>query len=471
MNGDSNQRVSQGDLSDELSGGGSGDCAGIRPCEQTNSAACDLLDFISACPSMFHTAAELRRRLDGTGFVYLPEGASWDVVRGGCYYTTRNNSSVIAFKVGEALDNYHFQLTASHSDSPTYKVKAHPELVGPAGYVRLNVEAYGGVMDHTWFDRPLSVAGRAMVRVGGRIESRLVAPDADLLIIPRVPIHLDREANSGFAPNRAVDLCPLFSAGELEAGAFDELIAAEVGALPEDVLARDVFLVNRDAPRIWGRANEFISAPRLDDLACAFIALEAFAATDNPHDVSVLCCFDNEEVGSNTKQGAMSTFLRDTLERINAALGFTSDDLRCALAKSMLVSCDNAHAVHPNHPERYDAENQVRLGGGLVVKEAANQKYCTDAFSRAVFEAVCDDAGVPLQAYANRSDMPGGSTLGNLSNIQVSMNGVDVGLPQLAMHSAYETMGARDVDLGIAALSAFYAADIRIDGADGATIA
>ncbi len=434
-------------------------------------AARALLDFVAACPSMFHTAFELRRRLDAAGFTYLPEGAPWTVERGGRYYTTRNNSSIIAFKVGEELDNYHFQLTASHSDSPTYKVKARPELAGPAGYVRLNVEAYGGVMDHTWFDRPLSVAGRVMVRVGNRVESRLVAPDADLLIIPRVPIHLDREANSGFSPNRAVDLCPLLSAGELEAGAFDKLIAAEVGASVEDVLARDVFLVNRDALRIWGAAGEFVSAPRLDDLACAFVSLEAFLATKNPHDVSVFCCFDNEEVGSNTKQGALSTFLRDTLERISARLGFTPDDLRRALAKSMLVSCDNAHVVHPNHPERYDGENQVRLGGGLAVKEAANQKYCTDAFSRAVFEAVCADAGVPLQAYANRSDMPGGSTLGNLSNMQVSMHGVDVGLPQLAMHSAYETMGARDVDLGIAALSAFYAADIRIDGADGATIA
>ena len=430
-----------------------------------------MLDFIESCPSPFHTAATLRARLDAAGFMYLPESEPWNIECGGRYYTVRNNSSVIAFKVGAALDNYHFQLAASHSDSPTYKVKARPEISGPAGYLRLNVEAYGGVMDHTWFDKPLSVAGRVMVRANGRIESRLFAPDADLLIIPRVPIHLDREANSGFTPNRAIDLCPLFSAGELAAGAFDEMVAAGVDVAPKDVLARDLFLVNRERPRVWGLRDEFVSAPRLDDLACAYISLEAFLATENDHDVSVLCCFDNEEVGSNTKQGAMSTFLRDSLERINACLGLTPDDLRCALAKSMLVSCDNAHAVHPNHPERYDGENQVRLNAGLVVKEAANQKYCTDAFSCAVFRAVCEDAGVPLQAYANRSDMPGGSTLGNLSNIQVSMHGVDVGLPQLAMHSSYETAGARDVDLGIAALAAFYAADLHIADADGATIA
>ena len=186
--------------------------------------------------------------------------------------------------------------------------------------------------------------------------------------------------------------------------------------------------------------------------------------------MSVFCCFDNEEVGSNTKQGAMSTFLRDALARLNGALGFTPEDLRCAVAKSMLVSCDNAHAVHPNHPERYDEGNRVWLNCGLVVKEAANQKYCTDAFSAAVFSAVCEDAGVPLQRFANRSDMPGGSTLGNLSNTQVSMHGVDVGLPQLAMHSSYETAGTADVRLGMQALQAFFNANVRMDEADAATL-
>ena len=204
------------------------------------------------------------------------------------------------------------------------------------------------------------------------------------------------------------------------------------------MLARDLFLVNRQQPSVWGWRNEFISAPRLDDLGCAYISLAAFLTAGNDDAVSVFCCFDNEEVGSNTKQGAMSTFLRDCLERVNAGLGFTLGQLRCALAKSMLVSCDNAHAVHPNHPELYDQGNRVMLNRGLAVKEAANQKYCTDAFSRAVFCAICQNAGVPLQRFANRSDMPGGSTLGNLSNMQVSMHAVDVGLPQLAMHSSYE---------------------------------
>lgn len=438
--------------------------------EEDVRAAQEMIAFVNECPSMFHAAAALAKRLEAAGFEYLPEGQPWCVVRGGRYCTARNNSSVIAFKVGADLDEYHFQLTAAHSDSPSYKVKAVPELAGPGGSVRLNVEAYGGVMDHTWFDKPLSVAGRVLVREGNRVESRLFAPDADLLIIPRVPIHLDHQANTGFTPNRAVDLCPLFSAGKLSAGAFDAMVAEGLGVRPDQVLARDLFLVNRQQPRVWGWANEFVSAPRLDDLGCAYISLEAFLASSNAHDVSVLCCFDNEEVGSNTKQGAMSTLLRDTLERINAALGFSSEDLRCALAKSMLVSCDNAHAVHPNHPERYDEGNRVWLNRGLVVKEAANQKYCTDAFSRAAFCAVCADADVPLQTFANRSDMPGGSTLGNLSNMQVSMHGVDVGLPQLAMHSSYETAGVADVRLGVRALRAFFDANLRIDGADAVTL-
>ena len=443
------------------------------PAPSEVSVARELADFISGCPSMFHTVSSIRARLDEAGFAYLPESAPWEAVPGSRCYTVRNNSSVIAFKVGEGVDlstpegrdRLHFQLTAAHTDSPTFKVKANAELSAPGGARRLNVEVYGGAIDYTWFDRPLSVAGRAMVRTADGIESRLVAIDRDVALIPSVPIHLDHGVNAKFSPNRQVDLCPLFSAGSAPEGAFDALVAADLGVAPEDVLARDLFLWNRQRPEVWGAESEFISAPKLDDLGCAFASLKAFLAADNPACVTAFCCFDNEEVGSNTKQGAMSTFLADSLARLSSALGATSDDLRRAISRSMLVSCDNAHAVHPNHPEKYDEGNRVFLNRGIVVKEAANQKYCTDAFSRAVFQGICDRAGVPWRSFANRSDMTGGSTLGNLSNIQVSMHAVDVGLPQLAMHSSYETAGTRDVALGIAALEAFFRADIRIDGA------
>ena len=485
--------------------------ASYAVCPEDVACAERLIEFIQACPSMFHTTATIRSRLEAAGFTHLPEGSAWRVRPGGRYFTTRNNSSIIAWKVGERVQALgagsegaaegafgragasehdgvaegafgrtgafacdgaplHFQLTAAHGDSPTFKLKANSEFEGPNGCLSLDVEAYGGMIDYTWFDRPLGVAGRVLVREGSRVESRLVAPERDLFLIPSVPIHMNREVNRGFAPNRAVDLRPLASAGALGKGAVDELLAAELGVDANAILARDLFLVNRQMPVVWGAAREFVSSPKLDDLACAFASLEAFLAAEQDRAINVCCCFDNEEVGSNTKQGAMSTFLADTLSRIVGALGGTREDYLRALAASMLVSCDNAHACHPNHPELHDAENAPVLGGGIVVKEAANQKYCTDAFSRAAFLAVCADAGVPVQTFANRSDMAGGSTLGNLSNIQASMHAVDVGLPQLAMHSSFETAAVRDVRLAVAALTALFSTDLAIDGADSVTL-
>ena len=446
-------------------------------------AAESLIEFIDSCPSMFHTAMTLSERLEQAGYIYLPEGSAWHIERGGSYYTRRNNSSVIAWHVGKqvaeadakeqhaAAAPYHFQLTASHADSPTFKVKSVGELEGPQGYLRLNVEAYGGMIDYTWFDRPLSLAGRVLVRTGVRVESRLFSLDRDVAIIPSLAIHMNRDVNSGFAPNRARDLCPLISTGALPAGSLDQMVADELGVDVADVLARDLFLVNRQRSCVWGMANEFVSAPKLDDLACAYTSLEAMLAQANEHDVSVYACFDNEEVGSDTKQGAMSTFLRDTLARVNEGLGFDDEGYRRALAASMLVSCDNAHALHPNHPDCADEGARPMLNGGLVIKEAANQHYCTDAFSRAALVAVLENAQVPYQTFANRSDMAGGSTLGNLSNIQASMHAVDVGLPQLAMHSSFETTGARDVALAIQALTAFYNADLQISEADSVVLA
>lgn len=425
-----------------------------------------LLDFIQECPSMFHTVATLRETLDREGFEYLPEGAAWNLQRGKGYYTVRNGSSLVAFRVGEDLDSYHFQLTAAHTDSPTFKVKDVPELDGPGAYVRLNVEGYGGMIDSTWFDRPLSVAGRVLVRKDNRIESCLLDVTKPVLLIPNLAIHFNRSINSGYEYNHQIDLCPLFSAGELKCGDFNRMVAEELDVEPDAILGKDLFLVNRQAPTVWGWADEFMSTPKLDDLQCVFAATEAFLQAQNPHDVSVLACFDNEEVGSGTKQGAKSTFLRDTLERVNEALGKGSQDLHRAIAGSFLVSCDNAHAQHPNHPQKTDEGNFARLNGGIVVKETANQSYTTDAFSRAVFCALCDDEGVAHQTFANRSDERGGSTLGNLSNAQVSLHGVDVGLPQLAMHSAYETGGTHDTAMGIRALRRFFETDLHVSEAD-----
>lgn len=427
----------------------------------------ELLSFIEDSPSMFHSIRTIRKKLDQDGFTYLKEKDQWSISKGGKYYTTRNNSSLIAFKVGNDCSNYHFQLTAAHGDSPTYKVKSVPELVGPNEYLRLDVEAYGGMIDSTWFDRPLTLAGRVLVQEGNKISNRYLYIDKDILMIPNVAIHFNRQINDGYKYNRQIDLCPLFSCGELKKGDFDRMIASELDVNADQILAKDLFLVNRQKGVVWGYKDEFVSTPKLDDLQCAFVALKGFLAAENEKSINVYCCFDNEEVGSNTKQGAMSTFLHDTLLRLNNALGKSEEDYYQAVAKSFLVSCDNAHAVHPNHPEKTDAVNCAMMNKGIVLKESANQKYTTDAFSRAVFTAICKKANVPVQTFANRSDSVGGSTLGNLSNTQVSLHAVDFGLPQLAMHSCYETAGIKDTAYGIESLKAFYNTNLTIDGADG----
>lgn len=426
----------------------------------------DLCAFIEQCPTMFHTTATIARSLDEQGFVRLKASEPWQVRPGGSYYVTCNGSSVISFRVGEQVsgDDYHFRMVSAHGDSPAFKVKHVPELDGPGEVLRLNVEGYGGMLDATWLDRPLGIAGRVMVRTDeGGIESRLVATDKDVALIPNVAIHQHRDANKGFAFNRQVDLCPLFSAGKLERGAFDAMVAELAGTTSERILGKDLFLYNRTPARVWGWADEFVSAPHLDDLQCVFPALRAHLAAANERCITVFACFDNEEVGSGTRQGALSTLLHDTLVRANAALGFGQEQLLRALTGSFMVSCDNSHAVHPNHPELYDAHNCGHINGGVVIKEVASQKYTTDAFSRAVFTAVCERAGVPVQTFANRSDSAGGSTLGNLSARKVSVASVDVGLAQLAMHSSYETAGVNDTCYLMRALTEYYGCDLRIE--------
>lgn len=428
----------------------------------------ELVEFIQNSPSMFHSNQSIANILEDEGYTYLPEGSSWKLEKGGHYYTKRNNSSIIAFQIGKELSDYHFQMSAAHGDSPTFKVKSVPEVEGPGEYLRLNVEAYGGMIDSTWFDRPLSLAGRVLVEEGNKAVSKLISIDKDILMIPNVAIHFNRNINDGYKYNRQVDLLPLFSAGELKKGDFDKMLAEELGVQPEQILASDLFLVNRQAPSIWGYKDEFVSSPKLDNLQCSFSTLKGFIGAENPKAVNVYCNFDNEEVGSNTKQGAMSTFLLDTLKRINTGLGFNEDDYHAAVAKSFLISADNAHACHPNHEEKTDQTNRTFMNHGIVIKEAANQKYTTDAFSQAVFKRICKKAGVPCQNFANRSDIPGGSTLGNLSNTQVSVHALDIGLPQLAMHSTYETAGSKDTLYMIQALSTYFNSNIEIDAAESA---
>ena len=430
----------------------------------------ELLAFIDRSPTAFHAVESARTLLEEAGFVRLKEADAWQIKKGGRYYVTRNSSSIIAFHIGEMKEAPAFRISASHSDSPMFKLKTQPELKGPEDYLRLNAEAYGGMIDSTWLDRPLGIAGRVFVRKEGRIEARLFATEEDVALIPNLAIHFNREVNSGYAYNRQVDLCPLLSAGKLEAGSFDKSIAKELGVLPEDILSKDLYLVNRQKGCIWGFEKEFVSSPRLDDLQCAFTTLKGFLAADAPQDINVWCCFDNEEVGSGTKQGAKSTFLRDCLDRVYTGLGYSEEARLRAIASSFLLSADNAHAVHPNHPEKTDAENHCFLNRGLVIKENAAQKYTTDALSRAVIGEICRLAGQPCQCFANRSDMAGGSTLGNLSNQQVSLHAADVGLPQLAMHSCYETAGTFDTVSAVRVFTEYYKARLTLDESDSFSV-
>ena len=420
-------------------------------------ASMGLMQFIDAAPTAFHAAAMAADTLANAGYQKLEEQQPWTIAPGGRYFLTRNRSSVIAFRLPKR-GFAPFQIVASHGDSPCFKLKPNADRAAQ-GLAQLNVEKYGGMLMSTWLDRPLSVAGRLIVKGERGFETKLVNVNRDLAIIPNLPIHFNRDANDGVAFNAQVDMMPVF--GE-EGADILAIVAGAAGVDKDSVVGCDLFLYNRDRGAIVGSDGEFISAPRLDDLACAWTSLTAFLEARPSDHVDVYCLFDNEEVGSGGKQGAGSTLLIEALRRIAQALDARPQALEAAIAASFLVSADNAHAAHPNHPEKYDEQNRVRMNGGVVVKSNAAQKYASDGLSIAVFEGICKKAGVPTQRFANRSDIPGGSTLGNIALAQASMNAVDIGLGQLAMHSARETMGAKDVDYMIRALKAFYESEISI---------
>lgn len=413
-----------------------------------------LLTFIKDSPTAFQAVETMKNRFSENGFRELKEEEHWSVEKGGKYFVTRNHSAIIAFTIPEEnTDTFH--IIASHSDSPSLKIKENPEMA-ENGYVKLNVELYGGALLAPWFDRPLSVAGRLIVKEAGKICEKLVTVDRDMLIIPNLAIHMNREANSGCQYNVQKDMLPLYGL-ESAKGSFFKTVAEAAGVKEEDILGHDLFLYNRMPGTVWGSEDEFVSAPRLDDLQCAFSSMEGILAGENKNSICVHCVMDNEEVGSGTRQGAASTFLRDTLLRITLGLGKSYEDYLIALAKSFMISADNAHAVHPNYPEKADPVNRPHINEGIAIKYNANQKYCTDGISAAIFKTFCQEAGVGCQTYVNRSDVPGGSTLGNISNTQVALNTVDIGLPQLAMHSPYETAGVKDTCDFVKLAEVFYA--------------
>ena len=412
--------------------------------------------YIDQAHSVFHAVAGLSQMLDEAGYTRLSESENWVLEKGGKYYFTRSSSAIMAFRIPEAAPAG-FMLSASHADRPTFKFKENGELTG--AYTRLSTEKYGGMLIAPWLDRPLSLAGRVLVEKDGKVCSQLVDIDKDLLLIPNVAIHMNRKANEGYAWNPAVDTLPLIG-GKEAAGKLDELLQEQAQG---KILGHDLYLYVRQPATVWGAQDEFISAQALDDLQCAWCCTKGFLEAGESKAIPVLCVFDSEEVGSSSLQGAASRILEMTLSRICKALEL---DMGVMLSNSFMLSADNAHAIHPNHPEFADAKNAPVVNGGIVLKFNANQRYVTDGASAAVLRSVCKMADVPVQTYYNRADLPGGSTLGNISLAQVSVLSADIGLAQLAMHSCYETAGVKDTQYLVAALKKFYSLCLQT-GKDG----
>ena len=414
----------------------------------------NLRAFLDQAHSVYHAQNYLVQTLKNAGYACLEEKDSWNLAAGGKYYLTRGGSAVLAFRIPQKVSGG-FMMSASHCDRPAFKLKENGELKGT--YTRLATEKYGGMLMAPWLDRPLSVAGRVLVETETGVESRLLDIDRDLMLIPNVAIHMNRKANDGFAYNPTIDTIPLLGSKKAE-GKLWPMLEKEAGG---KILGHDLYLYVRQNSSVWGVEEEYLSSPALDDLQCAWGCTQGFLNAGDSEAIPVLCIFDSEEVGSNSTQGAASTLLEDTLQRICGALGL---NLQQMLAQSFMVSADNAHAVHPNHPEYADPSNAPVLGEGVVLKFNAAQRYTTDGVAAAVFRKICGRANVPVQSYCNRADIPGGSTLGHISLTHVSVPTADIGMAQLAMHSCYETAACSDVAYLQNAMAEFYGTCLLTDG-------
>ena len=423
----------------------------------------ELIEFIHESPTNFHAVANAKKELLSNGFKQLFSGEAWQIEKGGKYFVTKNHSSLFAFEIGSGeIAEDGFKIVCAHSDSPTFRIKPNAEMPVAGKYLKLNTEVYGGPIMYTWFDRPLSMAGRVMLRSLNPLKpaTQFVNFKRPLMVIPHIAIHFNRAVNDQGNPlSKQKDMLPVIA---MINDTFEKdnylvkLIAEEMGVSPEDILDFDLTLYEYEKGCLFGVNEEFISSGKLDDLAMAHAGLKAFVASEKCRKTKVLAIFDNEEVGSGTKQGAGSPILRTIVERIVFGLGGKPEDLYRAIHNSFMISADMAHALHPNYVEKHDPTNHPVMNGGPVIKFNANQKYVTDGDSAAVFETICKMAGVPCQKFVNHSDMAGGSTLGNILLSQMEMRGVDIGNPMWAMHSVRETGGVLDHAYVIKAFTTFY---------------
>lgn len=419
----------------------------------------ELISFIEESPVSFIAIRNIKHLVEKNGYHIIRENNPHSFHLGDKVYFIRNDTSIIALNIGKnALKSPCFHIICSHADSPCFKLK--PEIDNKIDlYSRVNVDTYGGLIAPSWLDRPLSVAGRVVINLGDELKSKIVDFNDLTIMIPNVCIHFNRDINSGYNYNFAVDLQPFYS---LDSDiTFKEMIAKRLGVEEKDIINHDLFLYSKVNGTLWGEKKEFLSSSRLDDLECAYISAKAFAETDNEDVINVLYIADNEEIGSLSRQGADSDFLPSILKRVSEHLGF---EYEVAIANSFMISADNAHGVHPNHPELTDKDNKCYLNKGIVIKFNGAQAYTSDSISSAIFQRICENVNVPYQFFANRTDMRSGSTLGRYLVSHISMLAVDVGLAQLAMHSSYETAGTLDVKYGIDAFKEFYKSNIIIDG-------
>ena len=423
----------------------------------------ELLDFLERSPTAFHAVAALKSMLLDSGFIALSEEEQWDLADGHNYFVTRNDSALIAFRhdsqslLGEGL-----RLTGAHTDSPSLKVKPNPEICRQ-GYVQLGVEVYGGALFAPWFDRDLSIAGRVHYKSRrGELRSALIDFSDPIAVIPSLAIHLNRGVNDSRSINAQKELVPLLSQlGKEEDFDFNELLLQQVKKQPvhrfaQEILAHELFLYDTQAATLIGLKQEFISSARLDNLLSCFLACKALVNCKNTH-ASLLVCNDHEEVGSVSSSGAQGPFLKSVLERLGHCCGDETDLLSRIVAKSSLISIDNAHGVHPNYLERHDDKHRPVLNSGPVIKLNANQRYASNSHSVALFKSICDTVKVPYQSFVMRSDMACGSTIGPITSAETGINTIDVGVPTFAMHSVRELAGSKDAYNLYKVITSFYA--------------
>ena len=418
-----------------------------------------LLDLFNNSYNEYFAISNIKKLLDENGFVCLLENEKYEISLGKSYYILRDGSSIIAFKVPEKLDELYFKIVASHSDSPILKIKENPTVI-ENGYNKLKVEKYGGMIVSSWLDKPLGIAGRVCYKNGNAITTRLVNFPTNL-IIPNVAIHQNRDINNGFIYNPQIDLLPILGLGNNDL--FKELLDSTRNN-GEEILSYDLNLYNKEKAVLGGINNEFIYSPKEDNLVSAYISILSLISSISYDGISLGVVFNNEEVGSSSLNGADSDFLATNLKRISKSLGFSNDELSRALVKSYLVSLDNAHAIHPNHPEMSDNKNNCLINEGVVIKHNSNMLYTSEAISTAIIKLIASKENISLQTFFNRADARGGSTLGNISLTHVSIRSVDLGIPQLAMHSNYEVMGSKDTINAYKLLKALFNSKIKIEG-------